>query len=49
MQKQMQTFMIDQVKQQRECILRQEKKDSKLPLVKFPKLEILPFNGNKPK
>ena len=39
--------MIDQVKQQREFFERQEKKDSKLPSVKLPKLKILAFNGNK--
>ena len=47
LQKQMQTFMIDQVKQQKEFIDRQEKKDAKLPSVKLPKLELFPFNGNK--
>ena len=47
LQKQMQTFMIDQVKQQREFIDRQEKHDAQLPLVKLPKLELFPFNGNK--
>ena len=45
-QKQMQTSMIDQVKQQREFIKRQEKEDSKLISVKLPKLEIIPSNGN---
>ena len=43
----MQTFMKDQVKQQREFIDRHEKKDAKLPSVKLPKLELFPFNGNK--
>ena len=43
----MQTFTIDQVKQQREFIDRQEKKDAKLPSVKLPKLELFPFNRNK--
>lgn len=47
LQEQMKTFMIDQVKQQKEFIDRQEKKEAKLPTVKLPKLEILPFNGNK--
>ena len=47
MQKQMQTFMRDQVKQQRGFIDRQEKKDATLPSVILPKIEFLSFNGNK--
>ena len=47
MQKEMQLFMIDTIKQQREFIDKQEKKEAKLSSVKLPKLELLPFNGNK--
>ena len=43
----MQSFMLEQTKQQRDFVERQENEESKNPSVKLPKLELVIFNKNK--